>query len=146
MMKRPGTLTRILAIAGTALAWFPILAPITITVVYFIDTGTLRFDYLMPAELFLATLIGGGLLIWAGLRARSDLRLIGWGLGLAFGLLVGSQTFAVVTGLASGDTEPAGLLWAIILAMLVCYSLAIIAVAIGGVMLLREIYRPPQGG
>ncbi len=36
-----------------------------------------RFDYLMPAELFPATLVGGGLLIWAALRAHSRRRLIG---------------------------------------------------------------------
>ena len=30
-----------------------------------------RFDYLMPVELFPAALIGGGLLVWVSLRARS---------------------------------------------------------------------------
>ncbi|MBN1811399.1 MAG: hypothetical protein JXA14_06160 [Anaerolineae bacterium] len=81
-----------------------------------------RFDYLLPAEFFLAALVGGGLLVWAALRARSRRRLIGWGLGIAVGLLVGGQALAVVTGLASGETEPTGWWWVLVLASIVVYS------------------------
>jgi len=143
-MEKKGVLTKILAIAGTALVWFPILAPVLLSVAVIITERMFRFDYLMPAELFPVALAGGGLLIWAALRARSRQRLIGWGLGIAAGLLVGGQVLAVVTGLASGETEPAGWWWMLVLASLVIYSLALVAMGVGGVLLLRDLFKTPR--
>jgi hypothetical protein len=65
----------------------------------------------MPAELFPAVLVGGGLLLWAGLRSHSHWKLIGWGLGIAVILLFGGQALAEVTGLADGTTEIGGWQW-----------------------------------
>lgn len=143
-MEKRGVFTKILAILGTALVWFPILAPVLIGVVFSINTRTLRFDFLMPVELFMVALIGGGLLIWAALRARLHWRLIGWGLGIAAGMLVGGQVLAEVTGLASGEAEPVGWVWALVLASLVVYSLAIVAIGIGGLLLLRDLFKAPR--
>jgi hypothetical protein len=143
-MEKKGVLTKILAIVGTVLVWFPILAPVLLSVAVIIKERMFRFDYLMPAELFPATLVGGGLLIWAALRARSRRRLIGWGLGIAVGLLVGGQVLAVVTGLASGETEPAGWWWALVLASIVVYSLALVVIGVGGVLLLRDLFKPSR--
>ena len=143
-MEKKGVLTKILAIVGTVLVWFPILAPVLLSVAVIITERMFRFDYLMPAELFPATLVGGGLLIWAALRARSRRRLIGWGLGIAVGLLVGGQVLAVVTGLASGETEPAGWWWALVLASIVVYSLALVVIGVGGVLLLRDLFKPSR--
>ena len=143
-MEKKGVLTKILAIVGTVLVWFPILAPVLLSVAVIIKERMFRFDYLMPAELFPAALVGGGLLIWAALRVRSRRRLIGWGLGIAVGLLVGGQVLAVVTGLASGETEPAGWWWALVLASLVVYSLALVVIGVGGVLLLSDLFNPPR--
>ncbi len=143
-MEKRGTLTKILAGLGTLLVWFPILAPVLISLVFIIRTRQLRLDYLMPAELFLAALAGGCLLIWAALRARARWGLIGWGLGVAAGMLVGGQALAEVTGLASGETEPAGLWWALVLASLAVYTLAVIATGVGGVVLLRDVFQTPE--
>lgn len=143
-MEKKGVLTKILAIAGTVLVWFPILAPVLLSVAVIIKERMFRFDYLMPAELFPAILAGGGLLIWAALRARSRRGIIGWGLGSAVGLLVGGQALAVVTGLASGETEPAGWWWALVLASIVVYSLALVVIGVGGVLLLRDLFKPSR--
>lgn len=143
-MEKKDVLTKILAIAGTVLVWFPILAPVLLSVVGFIGERIFRFDYLMPAELFLSALVGGGLLIWAALRARLSWKLIGWGLGIAVGLLVGTQALAVVTGLASGETEPTGWLWALVLASIVIFSLALVVTGVGGVLLLRDLFKPSR--
>ncbi len=105
-MEKRGVFTKILAIAGTILVWIPILAPVLFSGIVLLRSGRFRFDYLMPAELFPFALVGGGLLIWAALRARARWGLIGWGLGIAVVMLVGGQALAVVTGLASGETEP----------------------------------------
>jgi peptidoglycan/LPS O-acetylase OafA/YrhL len=140
-MAKKGVLTKILAIVGTVLVWFPILAPILFSVLALTIERMFRFDYLMPAELFPAALVGGGLLLWAALRARSRRRLIGWGLGIAVGLLVGGQALAVVTGLASGETEPAGWWFALVLASIAAYSLALVAMGVGGALLLRDLFK-----
>jgi hypothetical protein len=135
-------LTKILAIAGTVLVWFPILAPILLTIMGLVGRGRFHFDYLMPAELFPSALLGGLLLLWAAIRARSHRGLIGWGLGVAAGLLIGGQALAAVTGLASGATEPGGWQWALVLGSLVLYALAIIAMGVGGALLLLRLFKP----
>jgi len=124
--------------------WFPILAPILLSAAVIIKERMFRFDYLMPAELFPAALVGGCLLLWAALRARSRRTLIGWGLGIAIGLLAGGQVLAVVTGLASGVTEPAGWWWALVLVSLVVYSLALVVIGVGGLLLLRDLFKTPR--
>jgi len=141
-MEKKGILTKILAVVGTALAWFPVLAPVLLTMVVSIKESTFLFDYLMPAELFPAALTGGGLLVWAALRVRSRRRLIGLGLGSAFGLWVGFQALAVATGLASGATEPAGFWWVLVLVLVGFYVLALIATGAGGALLLADLFKP----
>lgn len=140
-MPKRDVLTQLLAIAGTALAWLPILTPIVLSVARLITRPVFRFDYLMPAELFPAALLGGGLLIWAALRARARRGLIGWGLGIAVVALVSGQALAVVTGLASGATEPAGVWWALVLASIAVYTLAVVVVAVAGILLLRDLFK-----
>ncbi len=143
-MEKKNTFTKILAIAGTVLVWFPILAPVLLSLILFIGEGRFLLDYLMPAELFPFALAGAILLLWAGLRARSHWKLIAWGLGIAVALLVGSQALAVVTGLASGATEPVGVWWILILASLAIFTLALIAIGVGGILLLRDLFKHPQ--
>jgi len=140
-MKKKDVFTKILAIGGTILVWFPILAPVLISVGFFLTEGMFRFDYLMPAELSPVALSGGGLLLWAALRARACRKLIGWGLGCAVGLLVGSQGLAAVTGLASGATAPTGWWWALVLGAIISYALALVAIGVGGVLLLRDLFK-----
>jgi thiosulfate reductase cytochrome b subunit len=126
------------------LVWFPILAPILLSLVRIFSGGRFRFDYLMPAELFPLAMLGGGLLAWAALRAHSHQKLIIWGLGAAALCLVISQGLAVATGLASGATETGGWQWVLMLAFLAMYSTALIVVAIGGLLLLGDVFQPPD--
>ncbi|MGE5249275.1 MAG: hypothetical protein ACM3QS_03590 [Bacteroidota bacterium] len=140
-MEKKGALTKTLAILGTVVAWFPVAAPVFFSAILIIRRGVFRFDYLMPAEFFPVALVGGGLLLWAASRARSRRGLIGSGLGAATAVLVSGQVLAVVTGLASGETEPTGLWWALVVASLIVYSLALLAIGIGGLLLLRDLFR-----
>lgn len=143
-MEDKSVLTKILAIAGTILVWIPLLAPVLFSAIFMIQRGMFRFDYLMPAELFLATLVGGGLLIWAAVRARSRLRVVSWGLGIAAGVLVAGQGLAVVSGLAHGETEPAGLWWALVISSLVVHILALILTGVGGILLVGDLFKPSR--
>ena len=140
-MEKKNVLTKILAITGTVLVWFPILAPIILTTILLIVERIFRFDYLMPAELFPFALVGSGLLLWAALRAHSRTKPIGWGLSIAILMLFGGQALAVITGLASGETAPVGWAWALVIASLAIYSLALILIGIVGALLLRDLFK-----
>jgi hypothetical protein len=143
-MKNINVLNKILAIAGTVLVWIPILAPILFAVLGFFRRHRFLLDYLMPAELGLLVLIGAGLLLWAALRMHVHQKLIIWTLVAAVVLLVGSQGLAVLTGLANGDTPMGGWQWALVLGMLIGYDLAVIVLGVGGVLLLRHLFKPAQ--
>jgi hypothetical protein len=143
-MEKRGALTKILAIAGTALVWFPILLPILFAAASLVSERILHFDYLMPAELFPFALGGGLLLLWAALRAHAWRRFIGWGLGCTIGLPVVGAIIANTTGLASGETEPVGWPWALVLAAIAGYCLAVVAMGVGGVLLLWDLFKTAQ--
>ncbi len=145
-MEKRDTLSKVLAAAGSALVWTPLLAPVVFALIRLIQSGRFRFDYLMPAEFFPAVLLGGILLLWAAGRAHLHFKLIGRSLGLAILLLVGSQALAVATGLASGATEPAGWPWALVIAALAGYLLAVVTLAVGGILLLRGLFAKSRMG
>ena len=100
-------------------------------------------DYLIPAEIFPVVLVGGLLLLWAAIRARARLKLVIWGLVAAVVLLVGSQLVAVLTGLASGETEPAGWQWMLSLAGIIGYELCEVLLGVAGILLIRDLFRKP---
>ena len=135
-------LTKGLAIVGTVLVWLPVLAPFVFSLLGFFRRGFFNFDYLMPAELFLVFLVGGGLLLWAALRARSHRAVIGGGLGAAVVLLGASMALAVVSGLATGTARPEGWPWFLVLASIAIYTLAIVVIGVVGVLLVRDLYKP----
>ncbi|MEZ4590654.1 MAG: hypothetical protein R3D55_05850 [Chloroflexota bacterium] len=143
-MNKKNSATKMLAIVGTVLTWLPILAPIFFTVIFFMARGQFRFDFLMPAELFLLFLFGGGLLTWAAWQAHRHQKLIGWAWGGAVAFVALSQGLAVVTGLAHGDVEPGGWEWLLVITALALYTLAIIITGVGGILLLRNLFRPSQ--
>ena len=141
-MDRRGVLTRLLAIVGAVLVWIPILFTVLTSIVGTISSRVFRFDYLMPAELFPIAFVGALLLVWAALRARSHQQLIGWGLGGAVVFLGGGQLYAVASGLASGAIEPTGWPWALVIASIALYSLALIEMGIAGILLVRTVHLP----
>jgi hypothetical protein len=140
-MRRGHGLTKGLAVAGTVLIWLPILLPFVLGFGVLAREGIFRFDFFAPAEVAPVALIGTILLAWAALRARSRQKLIGWGIGIAVVALIASQALAVVTGLASGETEPAGILWVFVLSLYALYPLALVLLGVAGVLLWRDVFR-----
>ncbi len=154
-MQNNGWLTKIFAAAGTLLLWLPVVAPVMFSLIRFgqmlrQNGAALAFerftlDYLMPAELFPAALVGGCLLLVAAAQARARRGLIGGGLAAALALLVGGQVLAVLSGLASGVHDPSGpLLWLVIFS-LVAYTAAIAVAGTGGILLLRDLFAAQPG-
>jgi hypothetical protein len=135
-------LTRILAIGGTVLVWFPIVAPLLLGVAALFTRHRFLLDYLMPAELFPLVLVGGGLLLWAALRSHRRRVLIIWSLVSAVVLLVGTQGLAVVTGLASGRTEATGWPFTLVMGGMIGFILAVLAIGVGGALLIRDLFKP----
>ncbi|MHB8192931.1 MAG: hypothetical protein ACYDGL_06615 [Bellilinea sp.] len=131
-----------LAAAGTILAFIPLLAPAVFSVARYAQARRFNFDFLMPAELFPAALVGAGLLIWVATRAKLSRKWIVWSLVVAILLLVGSQTVAVVSGLATGEIEATGWPWMLVIGMLIGYTLAVASICVGAVLLLRDLFTP----
>ncbi len=143
-MNNRGTFSKILAVAGTILVWFPILAPILMTATRLLQQGGFNFDYLAPAELFVVALIGGGSLILVARRERLRWRLIGWGLGVAVVMLGAGQVVAVVTGLATAEAQAASWPMSVVRITIYVYILALVITGIGGIILLSRLFRRPM--
>ena len=69
------------------------------------------------------------------------MKLVAGGIGLALFMFFGVQAFAVFTGMASGETEPVGWMWGIVIAALIFYALGIILVGTGGALLLKDLFK-----
>ena len=138
-MEKNSVLTRALAVIGVTLACIPLVAPVVLSLIHLVANGVFLLDYLMPAELFPVAMVGGGLLLWAAIRARARTALIGWGLGGMVGALTSSQIGAIATGLASGATEPSGWRLTLVVALLALYVLALVEIAVSGLLLVRDM-------
>lgn len=139
--NKKNLLTKVLALTGTVLLWFPILATVIISLIGSIMERTFLFDYLMPAELFFFAILGGGLLLWAAIRAREKIRQIAICLITMTGLLFGSQGVAVLTGLASGETPRTSGAFFLVISMLIGYTILLIILAVIGSRFVRKIFR-----
>ncbi|PKO01020.1 MAG: hypothetical protein CVU42_00835 [Chloroflexi bacterium HGW-Chloroflexi-4] len=140
-MEKKLRLTLTLSTAGTIFVLFPVLAPIGFSIINLFSNGKFLLDFLMPAELGLLVMIGGGLLIWAALRSKSHLKWIAWSFGFAILLVVVSQALAGITGLASGSIDPSGWPYIIVLGGIIGYDIAVILLGIGGVLLCQTLLR-----
>jgi hypothetical protein len=143
-MGNHGIITKMFAIAGTVLIWLPLLAPLPLALGAFFSGRGFLLDYLLPAEVFPVALAGGVLLLLVALRLRSHRGLVGGGLVVAVGMWFGFQFIAQATGLASGAHEPTGWRQALVLAGLAVYILALVALGVGGILLLRELFGRSQ--
>ena len=139
--EKKAILTKTLTILGILLVWLPVAAPLFFGAAGSIRSGRFHFDYLMPAELFPYILAGGLLLLWAALRSRLRRKWIAWSLGSTILLPVLGAVVAKVTGLADGLIEPTGWQWAMVLAFIAGYVLAVIALGVGGMLLIRDMFR-----
>jgi len=140
-MEKKNGLTVFLAIAGTVLLWFPLVAMVVLATLHLARSGQLMADYLIPGELFFVVLSGAALLLWAALRSKILLKPVIWGCILAVALLVLSQGLAVVTGLATGANEFAGWRAALVAGLLILYDLVVLFLAITGVRLSTLLFK-----
>lgn len=141
-MEKRNSLIKGLALAGTIFVWFPLAAPLLAGAALWFQRHRFLFDYLMPAELFLFALTGAALLLVSAWLAHLRRAWIASSFAAAVFFLFGGQGLAMWTGLASGETEIGGWQWALVLAMLALYCLALAALGVGGILLMRDLSRP----
>jgi Na+/glutamate symporter len=126
-------LTKGLAIAGTALLWLPFAAMLATTTGSIPGTvGWFAFLAVGAMDLFPVVLLGGCLLIWAAVLARSHRRAIGWGLA--------APVASIVAGVVWSPTVP-GSGWpsAITVGLIVAYWLGVILAGLAGLSLARAL-------
>ncbi len=140
-MQKKNWLTKTMAILGTVLVGLPVLAPLFFAVASLIDSGEFLFDFLMPAELGILVFIGAGLLLCAAIRLKFRIKLVAWTIGAMLILILGGQAVAMLTGLASGATDPTGLPYAVVLGSIFAFDLAVALLAIEGILLCKEAFR-----
>lgn len=147
-MRNTGAMTKLLAIAGTVLVWAPFAFLAWTSISRSIALGRVRFDYLMIAELFPIAAVGALLLLGAAWIARDRRGPIGWGLFTAVVGIAGGSGIAVLSGLASGETNPTDspVWWALTLALIVgVTTIALIEVGVEGIALIRDLYTHGHG-
>jgi hypothetical protein len=54
-------------------------------------------------------------------------------------MLIGGQVLAEISGLASGQREPTGWIWTLLLVSIGIYWLALVELGISGILLLRNL-------
>jgi hypothetical protein len=95
-------LTRIPVVIGTILVWVPTAFTVITGAVGSIMERRFLLDYMMPAELFPAALMGSLLLLWTAVRSRRRMKSVAVSIALAALFLAGRVTVASVTGLTAG--------------------------------------------
>jgi len=133
---------KIMVIVGTILLFFPIVFMLVSGIVKSIQTGEFLMDFLLPLELFFCPIIGVALLAmpaWKEKLERKLLIIISATLVFIFlAIMIG----AVVSGLASGETEMNTLAWVLSGIAMGIFSLAQIGAGIVGLMLFRKQFFP----
>lgn len=80
------------------------------------------------------------------MRTKKQTTLIGISFVVAIVALMSGQAAAVATGLASGAIKPSGWQWVLVLGSIILYDLAVIAVGVGGTLLIRDLFRKTPNG
>lgn len=138
-MKNKLVLCKVLTFIGLIFVWIPVIFPIIFSIIRLIQSGRFRFDFLMPAEMFLIVFLGAVLLLWVSKMTKYYTKQIGLGLISAVVFLVGGQGLAIITGLASGAIEPKGWPFVLVITTIALYDLVVIGIGVAGLFLLKKL-------
>lgn len=131
-----------LAVVGTALVIVPIAAAIA-SAIPLLTTPEATFDWLTPAEFSPVALIGGVMLLGCSWMAKDRRGLVITGIALSFGVLITGLVVARVSGLATGEREPEGLMGALVVASIAIYVVGLLVLIVAGWLLTRDLFHPP---
>ena len=140
-------LTKILAVIGTILMYFSILTPILVSIQRSTIWRKFMYDYQMSSELIPTALIGGAILLWAALRSHSRQKFIGYGISMAmsFPIMLGLIKIKII-GWNLYRGTPVGITPILLIATFYIYEVALITLGIGGMLILRDLFKKPESG
>mgnify|MGYP001548855002 CR=1 FL=1 len=141
MPTQARTLDRALAVIGMLLVALPLAFPACISVVFFVRTGTLRVDPLMPAEMVLGYLAGAAMLLVPSMGLKVQRRELLGSVVVALTSLGGAQALAFLLGLASGTRPASGWRLVTVVALLAAYIAAVVATGIVGGRIARRAFQ-----
>lgn len=139
--KQKSALAKIFSVSGTLLLLAPILFMLVTAVVGSIAAKTLRFDYLMLAELFPLVALGLVLLVLGSITSRILPKWIGWASAAALILLAASMIFAQASGLSSGMQSAQSGAFSIVVIGIALYNVLILGIAILGILLVNKLFQ-----
>jgi hypothetical protein len=134
-------LVMVLAIAGEALAAFPILATLGTSLIGTIASGGFLFDWLMPAELFMGALAGGVLLAAAALMSKRYRAAVLSTFAAVAALFSFGQAYAVLSGAADGASGVRPFPYYVMIASVLAYTAALLALNVFGALLIRSSWK-----
>jgi hypothetical protein len=134
-------IAKILIVIGNIFLWFPIIAPLFFSIVTLFIRRRFFFDFLMPAELFPVVIIGSLFLFIATLLLKLKRKKFGFYLLAIILFLILGQITALVTGIANGDTEPAGWRFYLVITLLAGYCFTIILNGFSGLKLFYRVHK-----
>ena len=134
-MKKQSVFTRVLIIVGSILVWVLALLQIVFSFRPLPGGGKFHLDYLLPAVLALFCLLGGVLLIWAAIRAKTGRKLVIWSFAAAVFFLVYSQLMTVWLGLVADQLGESAWQMTIVFGLQLLYWAALALLGIAGIRL-----------
>lgn len=140
-MNRARLVDRTLSAVGVVLAAFPLLATVGLGLAASLSQRALLVDWFLPAELLPVHLAGVAGLAFVAFRSRRRRWPIVAGVLAQIVALVLVQAAATATGLATGDREPQGWPWALVVGLFAVFFLAHVATVVSGVLLARDARR-----
>lgn len=144
-MGKHDNLSKALAIAGTILLAFPILAPLLMGLGSISGRGGFRIDYLMPFEIYPVALIGAALLLWASLRAHARRGMVGICIAVMLGGVLLGGVAAQLTGIANSVEQLEAWRYAVVIAFGAVSLAGQVALVVTGSLIMRELFAHGTG-
>lgn len=138
-----GPFDRALVWTGAVLATLPFVATVGLALFASLTERRLLVDWLMPAELAVATFAGGVALAFVAWRTGLRRWLVGGALAAAAATLALTNGVAFWTGLADGTHAAEGGRLALVVAVYATFVLAALALATAGWLLVRDLRDAP---
>jgi len=121
---------------------FPFVVPVLLTLIILITRGKFLYDFMMPAELILFTILAAlGIIVLEIIdkKAFSEYKKLVVYLSLSIINFIGANVYAYFTGLAHGDTELEGIHLFFIVIFVILWHLFAILVSIECFKLTKKI-------
>jgi len=124
---------------GSVIVWMPIFLTLFTSLIGSLNLKYFIIDYLMPAELFPAALIGSIIISYVSAVSKLYLKSSVINFIILILSFFGINFAAVITGLASGDYPPEGYRFVIVIFLLIIYILSVISEGVLSILIILKL-------